>query len=100
MTLELVKSALIVRWMALVLTLGYRSRINMAKQPFACGECNRILPEPENKNDVVQCKNCPNAPLTTDWQGYVIILNPERSEVAARLNVKSPGTYALKVNIR
>ena len=54
----------------------------MAKQPFACG------------------KHCPNAPVTTDWQGYVIILNPERSEVAARLNVTSPGTYALKVNIR
>ena len=45
----------------------------MAKQPFACGECNRILPDPENKNDVIQCKHCPNAPVTTDWQGYVII---------------------------
>ena len=62
----------------------------MAKQPFACGECNRILPDPENKGDIVQCKHCPNAPITTDWQGYVIILNPERSEVAARLNVKEP----------
>ena len=52
------------------------------------------------KKDIVQCKHCPNAPVTTDWQGYVIILNPKRSEVAARLNVTSPGTYALKVNIR
>ena len=26
----------------------------MAKQPFACGECNRILPDPENKKDPVQ----------------------------------------------
>ena len=86
--------------MVLTPIIGSRSRIKMAKQPFACGECNRILPDPENKNDVVQCKHCPNAPVTTDWQGYVIILNPERSEVAARLNVTSPGTYALKVNIR
>ena len=46
----------------------------MAKQPFACGECNRILPDPENKNDVIQCKHCPNAPVTTDWQGYVLSL--------------------------
>ena len=80
--------------------LGFRSRIKMAKQPFACGECYRILPDPENRKDIPQCKHCPNAPVTTDWQGYVIILNPKRSEVAARLNVTSPGTYALKVNIR
>tara|TARA_Y100000739_G_scaffold195543_1_gene177262 strand:- start:26 stop:286 length:261 start_codon:yes stop_codon:yes gene_type:complete len=86
--------------MDLVHNLGFRSRIKMAKQPFACGECYRILPDPENKKDIPQCKHCPNAPVTTDWQGYVIILNPERSEVAARLNVTSPGTYALKVNIR
>jgi DNA-directed RNA polymerase subunit E" len=38
--------------------------------------------------------------VTTDWQGYVIILNPKRSEVAKRLNIEDPGAYALKVNIR
>jgi len=27
----------------------------MVKQPFACGECNRILPDPEKKNDPAQC---------------------------------------------
>ena len=74
--------------------------MNMPKQPFACGECNRILPDPEKKNDPVQCMSCPNAPVTTDWQGYVIIMNPERSEIAKRLNVDRPGKYALKVNTR
>jgi len=29
-----------------------------------------------------------------------VILHPERSEVAKRLNVTQPGNYALKVNIR
>ncbi len=72
----------------------------MVKQPFACGECNRILPEPEKKNDPAQCTHCPSAPVTTDWQGFVVILNPKRSEVAKRLNVTQPGNYALKVNIR
>jgi DNA-directed RNA polymerase subunit E" len=38
--------------------------------------------------------------VTTDWQGFVVILNPERSEVAKRLNITRPGNYALKVNIR
>ncbi|HJL64963.1 MAG: hypothetical protein P8Q35_02635 [Candidatus Thalassarchaeaceae archaeon] len=72
----------------------------MAKVPFACGECNRILPDPPSKNDPVQCHHCPSAPVTTDWSGYVVILQPERSEVAQRLNITDPGSYALKVNIR
>jgi DNA-directed RNA polymerase subunit E" len=72
----------------------------MVKQPFACGECNRILPDPESKNDPPQCVHCPGAPVTTDWQGFVVIMNPERSEVAKRLNVTDAGNYALKVNIR
>jgi DNA-directed RNA polymerase subunit E" len=72
----------------------------MVKQPFACGECNRILPEPEKKNDPAQCIHSTTAPVTTDWQGFVVILHPERSEVAKRLNVTQPGSYALKVNIR
>ena len=67
----------------------------MAKQPFACGDCNVILPDGEG-----QCHVCPNSPVTTDWQGFVVILNPERSEVAKRLNITRPGNYALKVNIR
>jgi DNA-directed RNA polymerase subunit E" len=72
----------------------------MAKVPFACGECNRILPDPPSKNDPVQCHHCPSAPVTTDWTGYVVILQPERSEVAQRLNITDSGSYALKVNIR
>ncbi len=77
-----------------------RRKIEMAKQPFACGEGNRILPDPEKKNDPPQCMQCPGAPVTTDWQGFVVILDPDRSEVAKRLNVSDPGNYALKVNIR
>ena len=67
----------------------------MVKNPFACGECHLILPIGED-----QCTRCPSAPVSTDWQGYVVIMHPERSEVAQRLNVERPGTYALKVNIR
>ncbi|MBR17899.1 MAG: DNA-directed RNA polymerase subunit E'' [Euryarchaeota archaeon] len=72
----------------------------MAKQPFACAECNRILPDPEKRSEPPQCMHCPNSPVTTDWQGLVVVLHPERSEVAKRLNINQPGSYALKVNIR
>ena len=40
----------------------------MVKVPFACGECNRILDD-----GISQCNHCPNAPVTTDWQGFVVI---------------------------
>jgi DNA-directed RNA polymerase subunit E" len=59
-----------------------------------------ILPDPEKKSEPPQCLRCPNAPVTTDWQGFVVIMHPDRSEVAKRLNITSPGSYALKVNIR
>lgn len=67
----------------------------MVKMPFSCGECHLVL-----KDGVDQCPRCPSAPVSTDWTGYVIIVNPERSEIAKRLQVDKPGRYALKVNIR
>ena len=72
----------------------------MVKKSFACGECSMILPDPEKKKEIPQCNRCPAAQVTTDWQGYVIIMDPERSEIAKRLNVDRPGKYALKVNTR
>ena len=67
----------------------------MAKNPFACGECHLVLVD-----GVDQCARCPSAQVSSDWQGYVITMNPERSEIAKRLNVEHPGKYALKVNTR
>ncbi len=71
--------------------------INLAKQPFACGECHQIL---DDSDGPAQCSRCPSAPVSTDWQGYTIILDCDRSEVAKRLGITVPGKYALKVNIR
>ena len=69
--------------------------MKMAKMPFACGECHMILID-----EVDQCPHHPSAHVSSDWTGYVIIVNPERSEIAKRLQVEKPGRYALKVNIR
>tara|TARA_X000001036_G_C20010693_1_gene534326 strand:+ start:63 stop:515 length:453 start_codon:yes stop_codon:yes gene_type:complete len=46
------------------------------------------------------CRLCPSAAVSQDWSGYVVIMNPSRSEIASRLNIKVPGNYALKVNTR
>ena len=49
---------------------------------------------------VYQCTTHPSAPVSSDWTGYVVIMDPSRSEIANRLNIEYPGNYALKVNIR
>ena len=67
----------------------------MAKDPFACGECHLVLDD-----GVDQCPRHPSAQVSSDWTGYVIIMQPERSEIAKRLQVEHPGRYALKVIIR
>mgnify|MGYP000930703538 FL=1 len=67
----------------------------MAKNPFACAECHLVLDD-----GVDQCPRHPSAQVSTDHQGYVIIMNPNRSDIAQRLEVEIPGTYALKVSNR
>ena len=47
-----------------------------------------------------KCIHHPESPVSTDWNGYVVIMDPSRSEIANRLNIEIPGSYALKVNIR
>jgi DNA-directed RNA polymerase subunit E" len=67
----------------------------MVKIPFACGECHLILDD-----GVDMCARCPTARVSSEHQGYVIIMNPTRSEIAKRLKVELPGKYALKVSLR
>jgi len=60
----------------------------MAKQK-ACKVCNRIF-----EGD--KCPQCGSKEFTDSFKGKAIILNPEKSEVAKKLNVKEKGTYAIK----
>ncbi|MBS72407.1 MAG: DNA-directed RNA polymerase subunit E'' [Thermoplasmata archaeon] len=76
--------------------IGLRAVNKLAKKdPLACGECHRILDD-----DQELCNAHPEAHCTSDWAGYVVILNPERSEIAEKLGITRAGNYALKVNIR
>jgi len=58
---------------------------------LACRKCKFI-----NINSDV-CKNCGSADLTKEWYGYVVVIDPEKSEIAKKLGIKIPGRYALKV---
>ena len=58
----------------------------------------------ENKDDIEsekvdppKCLKHPDTQLSEDWQGFTIILDPTRSEVARALGIEESGSYALKV---
>ncbi|WP_342304503.1 transcription elongation factor subunit Spt4 [Methanolobus sp. ZRKC5] len=55
-----------------------------------CRECHRII-------NGQTCAICGSSNLSSDWSGMVIIIDPERSEIAKKIDVKVPDKYALKV---
>jgi DNA-directed RNA polymerase subunit E" len=55
-----------------------------------CRECHRVV-EGET------CVICGTANLSEDWAGYVVIIDPEHSEIAKKMNITMAGRYALKV---
>lgn len=56
----------------------------------ACKKCKRIY---ENA-DV--CEKC-NEKLSQSFKGKIIVINPEESKLAKKLNIKEPGVYAIIV---
>ena len=61
----------------------------MKKNLRACKTCHLLT-----EKDV--CPNC-SLPTSKRWRGYVIIRDPENSQIAQKMNIKKPGKYALKV---
>jgi DNA-directed RNA polymerase subunit E" len=43
------------------------------------------------------CPRCKTHSLSDDFTSIVIIIDPEKSEVAKRLGIKEKGKYALKI---
>lgn len=58
---------------------------------LACKVCKYI------NIDTEVCVNCGSTGLTKEWYGYLIVINPEKSEIAKRLGITKPGRYALQV---
>ena len=57
----------------------------------ACRNCKLIVSNSDT------CPICKSTDLTTSWKGYVIILDPEKSEIAKKLDAKIPGKYAIRL---
>jgi len=43
-----------------------------------------------------RCPNCDSIEHSESWKGRVVILNPEKSEIADKLKIRKQGTYAIK----
>lgn len=43
------------------------------------------------------CPICNGTQFVTSWKGRIVILNPEKSEVAKKLEFKKEGEYAIKI---
>jgi DNA-directed RNA polymerase subunit E" len=58
---------------------------------LACLRCKMLTTE----------KACPNdgsTDLSSEWSGLIVIIYPEKSQVAKTLGITKPGRYALKVS--
>jgi len=57
----------------------------------ACKECRYIVQTKEKT-----CPKC-HGELSEKFSGMIIVLDPERSEVAKLISVNAPGAYAVRV---
>jgi DNA-directed RNA polymerase subunit E" len=55
----------------------------------ACKECNFI-------SEADACPRC-GEQTSRDWQGYVAVIDAERSDIAKKMGITANGRYALKV---
>ncbi len=57
----------------------------------ACRKCKTLTTE----------KACPrdgSTELSGEWSGLIVVISPEKSQVAKTLGITQPGRYALKVS--
>ena len=67
-------------------------RASQKKLPQACRKCHKVLDA-----DKTVCPECQGTALTTEWFGYLVILDCKHSDVAKKMNIEYNGRYALKV---
>lgn len=63
----------------------------MVVQEKACRTCRKIIEEGK------ECPLCHGTSFTTFWKGYVIIIDPEKSEIAKKMGITHTGKHALRL---
>ena len=59
-------------------------------KPKACKICKTIYEDDK-------CPSCESKEATEGFKGRVVIVDPEKSEIAKELNIKGKGNFAIKV---
>jgi DNA-directed RNA polymerase subunit E" len=57
----------------------------------ACRKCGLIISHGDS------CPLCNSKDLTNKWNGYIIMFNAEKSELAKALKIKVNSTYAINM---
>jgi DNA-directed RNA polymerase subunit E" len=70
--------------------------MNTKQKLNVCKKCGYILDDDHKEDN--SCPLCKNPKLTTFWQGYVMMVDPEKSEVAKILNIENRGKFALRIS--
>ncbi len=65
----------------------------------ACRKCRKIVEDDSDSKEIVkECPICGGNVFTTFWKGNALIIDPENSDVAKAMEVKTPGRYALRLS--
>jgi DNA-directed RNA polymerase subunit E" len=56
----------------------------------ACKICKKIY-------DGNKCPSCDSKESIDNFKGRIIVMNPKKSELATKLNIKEKGNFAIKV---
>lgn len=59
----------------------------------ACKLCRTIVEPGEGD----KCTNCQSKEITEGFKGRIVVVDPEKSELAQKLNLKEKGNFAIKV---
>jgi len=43
-----------------------------------------------------RCPSCESKEFTESFKGRIVVLNPEKSEIAPRIDIKTKGEFAIK----
>jgi len=62
----------------------------MASKEKACRICRAIYESGE------KCPKCGSKEYNENFKGKIIVVNPEKSEIAGKINLKEKGAFAIK----
>lgn len=62
-------------------------------RPFkACRSCKALVDK-----EVQSCPVCGSRDFTDEWEGILVVIKPEESEIAKTIDIKNKGRFVVKI---